>query len=114
MIDRVITYVRSVVSGEVEGNERIGKFLLDSLMETNEGVGIEVGALENLFNAHLQVTLLDLGASSCGADVLKLYRTPLWFHTWPIWSDLKLKYPLAWRLLHSPWGEYHSYSRHFQ
>jgi len=58
MIDRVLAYVRSVVKGEVEGNERIGKYLLDSLMETSEGVGMEKGQLENLFNAHLQDTLM--------------------------------------------------------
>ena len=57
MIDRVLAYVRSVVSGAVEGNERIGKYLLDSLMETSESgaAGIEKGQFESLFNAHLQV-----------------------------------------------------------
>jgi translation initiation factor 3 subunit F len=57
MIDRVLVYVRSVVSGTIEGNERIGKYLLDSLMETSESgaAGIEKGQFENLFNAHLQV-----------------------------------------------------------
>lgn len=51
MIDRVLGYVRQVLSGEVEGNEKIGKYLLDALSESS---GAE-GQLESSFNAHLQV-----------------------------------------------------------
>jgi translation initiation factor 3 subunit F len=53
MIDRVIAYVRSVLSGEVEGNEGVGRYLMDTLSETTDG--LEKGKLEGLFNAHLQV-----------------------------------------------------------
>lgn len=54
MIDRVLVYVRQVVSGEVEGNEKIGKYLLDTLSETSDSAGVDKGQLDALFNAHLQ------------------------------------------------------------
>jgi len=56
MIDRVLTYVRGVLSGEKEGNERIGRYLMDTLCETTES--LDKGRLETLFNAHLQDTLM--------------------------------------------------------
>jgi len=58
MIDRLLTYVRQVIKGEVEGNEQIGKYLLDALREASQGVGVDKGQLEGLFNAHLQDTLM--------------------------------------------------------
>ncbi|KAF8311897.1 Mov34-domain-containing protein [Clavulina sp. PMI_390] len=59
MIDRVLGYVKQVVSGEVEGNEKIGRALLDALNETTDGSGLEKGQqLDVLFNSHLQDTLM--------------------------------------------------------
>ena len=54
MIDRMLVYVRQVISGEVEGNEKIGKYLLDTLSETSDSSG---GQLDTLFNSHLQVSI---------------------------------------------------------
>ena len=49
MLDRVLTYVRSVLSGEVEGNQAVGRYLMDTL-----GAGPD--DLEKTgFNASLQV-----------------------------------------------------------
>jgi translation initiation factor 3 subunit F len=56
MIDRVLGYVRSILSGEIEGNEGVGRYLMDTLSETTDG--LEKGKVEVLFNAHLQDTLM--------------------------------------------------------
>ena len=53
MIDRVQTYVQSVIEGDIEGDPSIGRFLLDTLNTTTEG--LEKGKLESLFNIHVQV-----------------------------------------------------------
>lgn len=53
MIDRVQGYVQSVVKGESEGDPAIGRYLLDTLNTTTEG--LEKGKLESLFNGHIQV-----------------------------------------------------------
>lgn len=57
MIDRLLGYVKQVINGEIEGNERIGKYLLDTLSETSEGAGVEKGQLDTLFNSHLQASV---------------------------------------------------------
>jgi len=49
MLDRVLVYVRSVLSGEVEGDPAIGRYLMDTLGTSTEG--LEKGG----FNANLQV-----------------------------------------------------------
>lgn len=56
MIDRVLAYVQSVTSGEIAGDERIGRKLLDSLGSSVEG--LERDSMESLFTAHLQDTLM--------------------------------------------------------
>jgi len=56
MIDRVQVYVQSVIEGEIEGDPAIGRFLLDALNTTTEG--LEKGKLESLFNTHVQDTLM--------------------------------------------------------
>lgn len=53
MIDRVQTYVQSILDGDIEGDPSIGRFLLDTLNTTTEG--LEKGKLESLFNIHVQV-----------------------------------------------------------
>jgi translation initiation factor 3 subunit F len=53
MIDRVQGYVQSVIKGEDEGDPAIGRYLLDTLNTTTEG--LEKGKLESLFNSHIQV-----------------------------------------------------------
>jgi translation initiation factor 3 subunit F len=53
MIDRVISYVKSVQSGKIDGNESVGRYLMDAMCETTDG--LEKGRLETLFNTHLQV-----------------------------------------------------------
>ena len=56
MVDRVLSYVRSVLTGEVDGDIAVGRYLMDTLSATT--AGIEKGKLEGLFNAHLQVLFL--------------------------------------------------------
>jgi len=58
MIDRVLAYVKRVINGEIEGNEKIGKYLLDTLSETSDSAGVDKGQLDTLFNSHLQDTLM--------------------------------------------------------
>lgn len=38
MLDRVLNYVRSVISGEVKGDPAIGRYLLDTFSTTMEGL----------------------------------------------------------------------------
>ncbi|KIJ56987.1 hypothetical protein M422DRAFT_23122 [Sphaerobolus stellatus SS14] len=56
MVDRVLEYVRSVLSGEVQGDVVVGRYLLNTLSTTT--AGMEKDKLEALFNAHLQDTLM--------------------------------------------------------
>ncbi|GJJ07125.1 hypothetical protein Clacol_001325 [Clathrus columnatus] len=56
MVDRVLGYVRSVIAGDVEGDVTVGRYLMDSLNVST--AGIEKGKLEELFNSHLQDTLM--------------------------------------------------------
>ncbi|KAF7981685.1 hypothetical protein HWV62_32242 [Athelia sp. TMB] len=52
MLDRVLSYVRSVLAGEVKGNPAVGRYLMDTL-------GASTGELETGgFNASLQDTLM--------------------------------------------------------
>lgn len=51
-LERVLTYVRKVLSGEVEGDKAVGRYLSDTI-----GVvpaGLDGPVLEKLFNSHLQ------------------------------------------------------------
>jgi len=56
MVERVLSYVRSVIAGEVQGDVAVGRYLIDTLSTST--AGIEKGKLEGLFNAHLQDTLM--------------------------------------------------------
>ncbi len=49
MLDRVLSYVQSVLSGEVKGDAAVGRYLLDALGPSTED--LEKGE----FNSHLQV-----------------------------------------------------------
>lgn len=51
MLDRVLSYVQSVLAGEVEGDAAVGRYLMDALGPSTED--IERGE----FNSHLQVRL---------------------------------------------------------
>jgi len=54
MLDRVLAYVRGVLSGEKKGDPAVGRYLMDTL-----GAGIGTGDLEKGgFNASLQDTLM--------------------------------------------------------
>ncbi|KAG9104205.1 hypothetical protein FRC06_004630 [Ceratobasidium sp. 370] len=55
MIDRVLAYVRQVLSGEIEGDATVGRYLLDTLNASSTSLGKE--KLETLFNSQLQDTL---------------------------------------------------------
>lgn len=56
MIDRVLIYVKKVIAGEVEGDAAVGRYLLDTLSASV--TGLEKEKVENLFNSHLQDTLM--------------------------------------------------------
>lgn len=49
MLDRVLAYVQSVLSGEVKGDAAVGRYLMDALGPSTED--LEKGE----FNSHLQV-----------------------------------------------------------
>lgn len=49
MLDRVLSYVQSVLSGEVKGDPALGRYLMDTLGSSTED--LEKGG----FNASLQV-----------------------------------------------------------
>ena len=51
MLDRVLTYVRSVIAGEIKGDPEIGRYLL-SVLETNTQSVEQEG-----FSSSLQVSL---------------------------------------------------------
>lgn len=50
MLDRVLAYVQSVLSGEVKGDAAVGRYLMDALGPSTED--LEKGG----FNSHLQVS----------------------------------------------------------
>ncbi|KAG9019464.1 hypothetical protein FRB90_001938 [Tulasnella sp. 427] len=56
MIDRVLAYIQSVTRGEIPGDERIARKLLDSLSSSVEG--LEKDSVESLFTSHLQDSLV--------------------------------------------------------
>ncbi|CCO31886.1 Eukaryotic translation initiation factor 3 subunit F Short=eIF3f [Rhizoctonia solani AG-1 IB] len=55
MIDRVLAYVKQVVSGEIEGDPSVGRYLLDTLKASSTSLDKE--KIETLFNSQLQDTL---------------------------------------------------------
>ena len=61
MLDRVLTYVQSVLSGEVKGDAAVGRYLMDALGPSTED--LEKGG----FNSHLQV-----GSSSAAFTELRM------------------------------------------
>jgi len=56
MIERVLVYVRRVLSGEVEGDKAIGKYLLDTLNQSTPGLEGKEGS--GSFGVHVQDTLM--------------------------------------------------------
>ena len=52
MLDRVLTYVRAVLSGEKKGDPAIGRYLMDTLGASTDD--LEKGG----FNASLQVSFM--------------------------------------------------------
>ncbi|KAJ7284090.1 JAB1/Mov34/MPN/PAD-1 ubiquitin protease-domain-containing protein [Mycena rebaudengoi] len=55
MLDTVLAYVRRVLSGEVEGDKALGRYLMDTLGVSAIG---EKGGEDKAFNASLQDTLM--------------------------------------------------------
>lgn len=59
-LERVLNYVRQVIKGERKGDVAVGRFVMEAVGSVNMGkTGVEGEELENLFNSHLQVSLLD-------------------------------------------------------
>jgi len=83
MIDRVLAYVKRVINGEIEGNEKIGKYLLDTLSETNDSAGVDKGQLDTLFNSHLQASIhprAHSGVSSNESSICRISNNPGYSH----------------------------------
>ena len=62
MLDSVLEYVRAVAAGELEGDERVGRALLETVgvvpaSGTSKGLGDSKGFEED-FNAHLADVLM--------------------------------------------------------
>jgi translation initiation factor 3 subunit F len=60
-LDRVLAYVRDVIAGKREGDAAIGRFILDAITKVPVGSGTNANGeskLEELFNTHLQVSVL--------------------------------------------------------
>lgn len=51
-LERVLTYVRKVLAGEIEGDRAVGRYLSDTIGVVPAGLGDSV--LESLFQSHLQ------------------------------------------------------------
>lgn len=60
MVDRVQTYIQSVLAGETEGDVSVGRYLFETLNTATDG--LESGRLESLFNSHLQVCRVSLNS----------------------------------------------------
>jgi hypothetical protein len=71
MIERVQNYVHAVIDGDIKGDPTIGRYLLDTLNTTTEG--LEKGKLESLFNAHVQVCVHSTSTVSVKPDSSKGY-----------------------------------------
>lgn len=56
MIDRLLVYVRKVVAGEIEGDEKVGRRIMDELSE--KVAGATANESEGGFNGNLQVSIL--------------------------------------------------------
>lgn len=65
MLDRVLTYVQAVLSGEKKGDPAIGRYLMDTLGASTED--LEKGG----FNASLQVCAIFYFISDSYADVAR-------------------------------------------
>lgn len=88
MLDRVLSYVRSVLAGEVKGDAAVGRYLFDTFGASTEE--LEKGA----FNSSLQVMHVP-----CPPECLLISafsRTLSWFLTSQTWFAHKRKFPLVW------------------
>lgn len=56
LIDTVSNYVDKVINGEIQGDAKVGKFLLNNL--TSKANSLSSENLDKLFNSHIQDTLL--------------------------------------------------------
>ncbi|KAK7205788.1 JAB1/Mov34/MPN/PAD-1 ubiquitin protease-domain-containing protein [Myxozyma melibiosi] len=72
MIDRVSTYVSSVIEGGNPGSVAIGKFLLQNLSLAPK---VDAEELEKLFNSHLQDVLLVVYLSNTVKTQMELFNS---------------------------------------
>ncbi|KAK9380548.1 uncharacterized protein V2V93DRAFT_370993 [Kockiozyma suomiensis] len=72
MLDRVSTYVASVIDGGNQGSVAIGKFLLQNLSLAPK---IDAEELEKLFNSHLQDVLLVVYLSNTIKTQMELFNS---------------------------------------
>lgn len=88
MLDSVLEYVRAVAAGELEGDERVGRALLETVgvvpaSGTSKGLGDSKGFEED-FNAHLADVLM-VRTSSFSPENELLMRFADRSRTWPTW-----------------------------
>ena len=91
MLDRVLAYVQSFLSGEVKGDAAVGRYLMDALGPSTED--LEKGE----FNSHLQVRLpISSAAIRCCTLTFNSHRIPLLCRTWRILYGHKRSCRRAW------------------
>ncbi|TBU47232.1 Mov34-domain-containing protein [Dichomitus squalens] len=92
MLDRVLSYVQSVLSGEVKGDAAIGRYLMDALGPSTED--LERGE----FNSHLQVRFLSHLTIRGGTQLTRLdpNRIPSLYRTWRTSYGHKRRCRRAW------------------
>lgn len=64
MLDRVLTYVRKVIAGELQGDPAIGRYLLETFATSTEGLD------KGSFTTSLQARLNQLADLICFPDSL--------------------------------------------
>ena len=90
MLDRVLAYVRSVLSGEVKGDAAVGRYLLNTFGASTEE--LEKGA----FHTSLQVSYQESAYPSQRGIDSRNHRTHSWYHILQTWFGHKQKFLLGW------------------
>jgi translation initiation factor 3 subunit F len=89
MLDRVLSYVRSVLAGEVKGDAAVGRYLMDTFGASTDE--LEKGA----FNASLQASHPHFFFALTYYLQLIFDRIHLWSRISQTWSAHKRKFLLA-------------------
>ena len=93
MLDRVLSYVRSVLAGQVKGDAAVGRYLMDTFGASTEELK------RGSFNSSLQVRTLLRNINIHSVTMWRLLRTRSWYLTSPTLFVRKWRSRLVW---HSP------------